>query len=171
MKRRTREHIIADLCVNFVERFILLGGHSSEVVRRDHGIDLLMFTYNEVGEIGNGHILLQLKATERLKILSGTGKVAFSINLADLDQLGSLEPRAVAGGPDRLRGDGERSSFLAARAAVRKPHGEQGAFRGQWPGYDDFAHPFRESTRRNDDRPIPGFSRTDLGRGERIYRS
>jgi hypothetical protein len=61
-KRRTREHVIAELGVNYVQRHILLRGHSSELIFHDYGIDLLMFTYNADGEIENGHVEIQVKA-------------------------------------------------------------------------------------------------------------
>jgi hypothetical protein len=40
-KRRTREHVIADLSVNHVERQALLCGFSVERIRVDYGIDLI----------------------------------------------------------------------------------------------------------------------------------
>src|SRR6516165_1361320 len=73
-KRRTREHVIADLSVNHVERFILRCGWTVERSRYDYGIDLDMHTYNSRGEAENGKILFQLKATDVLK-KSTDGKV------------------------------------------------------------------------------------------------
>ena len=72
-KRRTRAHIIADLGVNFVERCILLEGHSSEKIQHDYGIDLIMFTYDGVGEIENGHVSIQVKATDHLSVTKNEG--------------------------------------------------------------------------------------------------
>jgi hypothetical protein len=66
-KRRTREHVIADLSVNHVERFILRCGWTVERTRYDYGIDLIMDTYNANGEVENDRILLQLKATDSLR--------------------------------------------------------------------------------------------------------
>jgi hypothetical protein len=63
-KRRTREHIITDLGVNQVERFVLRCGWTVERTRHDYGVDLLMETYNEAGEVENGRIVFQLKATD-----------------------------------------------------------------------------------------------------------
>ncbi len=45
-KRRTREHIIADLSVNHVERHVLLAGHVVERFTYDYGIDLEVITFN-----------------------------------------------------------------------------------------------------------------------------
>jgi hypothetical protein len=67
-KRRTREHIIADLSVNHVERFALKCGYAVERVRHDYGLDLMVFTYTKSGEVENGHFWLQLKATDLLRL-------------------------------------------------------------------------------------------------------
>jgi hypothetical protein len=64
-KRRTREHVIADLSVNHVERFVLRCGWTTERTRHDYGLDLEMKTYNAAGETESEHVLLQLKATDR----------------------------------------------------------------------------------------------------------
>lgn len=64
-KRRTRQHIIADLSVNHIERFVLLNGYSTERVNCDYGIDLIIFTYDANGEIENGQIFVQLLVTSR----------------------------------------------------------------------------------------------------------
>jgi hypothetical protein len=83
-KRRTREHVIADLSTNFVERHALLCGFSVERIRLDYGIDLIVHTYNRKGEIENGRILFQLKATDRIKV-SATGSSVFCrLEKADL---------------------------------------------------------------------------------------
>ncbi len=66
-KRRTREHVIADLSVNHVERLVLRCGWTVERSRYDYGIDLDMHTYNSRGEVENGSVLFQLKATAVLK--------------------------------------------------------------------------------------------------------
>ena len=67
LKRRTREHVIADLSVNHVERFILRCGWTVERRRYDYGLDLDMHTYNSRGEVQSGSVLFQLKATDILK--------------------------------------------------------------------------------------------------------
>src|SRR5262249_54154284 len=83
-KRRTREHVIADLSVNHVERFALLCGFSVEQARRDYGIDLFISTYNRWGEIQNGQIRAQLKATDHLRLSAGGQFVTFRVELEDL---------------------------------------------------------------------------------------
>lgn len=67
MKRqRTRSHIIADLSVNHVERFVLHCGHTLERVVHDYGIDLILHTYDTNGEPENEAVYIQMKATDNL---------------------------------------------------------------------------------------------------------
>ena len=65
-KQRTREHVIADLSVHHVEGFVLLEGHTVQVVTR-YGYDLLMFTYDRNGYVEPGFLFVQLKAAETLQ--------------------------------------------------------------------------------------------------------
>src|SRR5262249_51160666 len=83
-KRRTREHVIADLSVNHVERFVLRCGHTVERRWHDYGFDLRLTTYNERGEFESGDILMQLKATDHLKWTADGSAVLFRIERADL---------------------------------------------------------------------------------------
>ncbi len=41
-KQRTRQHVIADQSVNYVERFIIDEGHTAQRLERDYGYDLLL---------------------------------------------------------------------------------------------------------------------------------
>ncbi len=63
-KRRTREHIIADLSISHTERQALLAGFAVQRIVRDYGIDLFIATYDRFGEVENGEIRIQLKATD-----------------------------------------------------------------------------------------------------------
>src|SRR5438128_4340832 len=83
-KQRTRQHIIADLSVNHVERQALLCGFSVERLVHDYGIDLELFTFNRKGEIQEGKVLLQLKASDRLKLSSGESTFSFRLARSDL---------------------------------------------------------------------------------------
>ncbi len=65
-KRRTRQHIIADLSVHHVERFILEEGHTAQRLGSDYGYDLIMWTFDEDGFAEPGAIYFQLKASETL---------------------------------------------------------------------------------------------------------
>jgi len=69
-KRRTREHVLADLSVNHVERLIYRCGWATQRVVADYGIDLLMETFSPEGELDNGIVWFQLKATDSLKPLA-----------------------------------------------------------------------------------------------------
>ena len=64
---RTRQHVLADLSINYLERQILLCGYAVNRLHTDYGIDMLMLTYSPVGEVENGHVLFQVKATDSLQ--------------------------------------------------------------------------------------------------------
>jgi hypothetical protein len=78
-KRRTREHIIADLSVNHVERHTLLCGFVVQVLFRDYGIDLELYTFNKKGEAQAEAILLQLKASDQLRLRKGQAPFRFRV--------------------------------------------------------------------------------------------
>jgi hypothetical protein len=65
-KKRTREHILADLGINHVERQILLDGHVPERVVYDYGYDLLLFSFDSHGHPEIDQIYFQVKATARI---------------------------------------------------------------------------------------------------------
>jgi hypothetical protein len=83
-KRRTREHVLADLSANYVEKQALLCGFAVERVRLDYGIDLMVQTFNRRGEVENGWIPFQLKGTDRIKFVDGGSAVSCRIERADL---------------------------------------------------------------------------------------
>jgi hypothetical protein len=83
-KRRTREHIIADLSANHVELQALRCGYAVERITHDYGIDLALFTFTRKGEFEEGVILLQLKATDRLRLRPGQSAFAFRLERSDL---------------------------------------------------------------------------------------
>ncbi|GAP95150.1 DUF4365 domain-containing protein [Leptolyngbya sp. NIES-2104] len=84
-KRRTRQHIIADLSANHVERIILQCGYSVERIVNDYGTDLIISTYNIEGEIENGFIYIQLKATDTINLLSDQETISFTVKRSDLE--------------------------------------------------------------------------------------
>jgi hypothetical protein len=67
-KCRTRAHVIADLSVNHVERCVLRCGWTVQRFSPDYGLDLLMTTFNQRGEIENGDVRIQIKATDALSL-------------------------------------------------------------------------------------------------------
>ena len=93
-KLRTREHVIADLSVNHVEWHILRCGFSVERIEHDYGIDLSMFTYSEKGELENGDVSLQLKATDKPRFLKTRKDISIAISYRDVINL-DLELRPV----------------------------------------------------------------------------
>src|SRR3954463_16247178 len=68
-KQRTREHVIADLSVHHVERFILEEGHTAQRLGSDYGYDLMLFTFDEQGYPEPGLVYLQFKAAETLSVV------------------------------------------------------------------------------------------------------
>jgi hypothetical protein len=82
-KIRSREHVLADLAVNFVERQAILCTFSVERVLRDYGIDLVMYTFNDQGEIESGQILFQVKGTEHVRSVKGGEYLSFALNKRD----------------------------------------------------------------------------------------
>lgn len=84
-KRRTREHIISDLAANHVEHKALLCGYSVDKTTHDYGIDLNLYTYSQNGEIENGCVFIQLKATDNPKYSVDNTFISFSIDRADLE--------------------------------------------------------------------------------------
>jgi hypothetical protein len=92
-KRRTREHVLADLSIHHVEGYVLRCGFTLERVAHDYGVDLLLFTYNDLGEIENGEIRFQVKATESPRILPDKKAIAFRLEQKDVRfWLGELSP-------------------------------------------------------------------------------
>lgn len=83
-KRRTREHVIADLSVNHVERQVLLCGYTLERIRYDYGLDLILSTFTSLGEAEYGEIYLQVKSTDRLHLVAGGQAIAVRVDRADL---------------------------------------------------------------------------------------
>jgi hypothetical protein len=80
-KQRTREHVIADLSVHHVERFILEAGHTAQRLGSDYGYDLLMSTFDEQGCVEPGFVYFQFKAMEKLN--AGGTKYLFDLDIRD----------------------------------------------------------------------------------------
>lgn len=89
-KRRTREHIIEDLSENYLERIVLNCGHLLQRPSRDYGVDVCMFHFSENGELENGEVRFQLKATDKLKLVSGGKFATVRIKTGDI-QYWSME--------------------------------------------------------------------------------
>jgi hypothetical protein len=83
-KRRTREHVIADLAVHHVEGPILRCGFTAERIVHDYGVDLWMNTYTTNGEPESDWVLFQVKATDNLKRSEDGAGIVFRIDQVDL---------------------------------------------------------------------------------------
>jgi Domain of unknown function (DUF4365) len=84
-KRRTREHIVADLSVNHVERYVLQGGHVVQRSLADYGYDLYLQTFDSEGSLEPNFAVLQLKATDHLAFVANAGFVALTLDRRDLE--------------------------------------------------------------------------------------
>ena len=73
------------MSVNHVERFVLRCGYTVERIVHDFGIDLALSTYSAGGEIENGQVYVQLKATDHLRLRGDQPTIAFSVRRADLE--------------------------------------------------------------------------------------
>lgn len=66
-KRRTREHVIEEMSFNFLERKVLQRSHLlARASHREYGWDATLFHFSPSGEIENGEVRIQLKATDQL---------------------------------------------------------------------------------------------------------
>jgi hypothetical protein len=63
----------------------LLCGYTVEHMVHDYGVDLLLWTYTEEGELESESVKIQLKATDSLPLLQDSQTIAFSISHADLE--------------------------------------------------------------------------------------
>lgn len=85
-KRRTREHVIAALSVNFLERRILLRGYKLDRPSEpEYGTDATMFHFSEDGSVENGEVRFQLKATDNLKLVEKGKCVSIAVDIANLN--------------------------------------------------------------------------------------
>jgi hypothetical protein len=83
-KRRTREHVIADLAVHHVEGHVLRCGFTMQAIAPDYGLDLAITTFTKRGELESGLIWVQVKATEHPQQPRGKAVLAVRIERKDL---------------------------------------------------------------------------------------
>jgi hypothetical protein len=91
-KQRTREHVIADLSVHYVEGFILQEGHTPYRLTPDYGYDLVLFTHDQQGYLEPGSVYIQLKAAETLQAVASD--YVFDLDVRDYN-LWTLEEMPV----------------------------------------------------------------------------
>jgi len=111
-KQRTRQHVIADQSVNYVERYIIDEGHTAQRLAADYGYDLILFTYDEEGYAEPRAAFLQLKASESL-----TPRWSAFLVRPGHPRLQSLDGRGRSRLPGSVRCD-PAASVLAVRAAI-----------------------------------------------------
>lgn len=83
-KRRTRDHVIGDLAVNFVERQFLMCGHAVNRTGsgQDYGVDLTVLTFDGNGQVKNGQIEIQVRATEQIQPLKSGMEFSRRLNMS-----------------------------------------------------------------------------------------
>lgn len=82
-KRRTRQHVIEELGVNFLERQVLRRGHQLQHPSlREYGWDAVMFHFSPDGSVENGEVRFQMKATDDLK--TSRGMIRCRVRTADV---------------------------------------------------------------------------------------
>jgi hypothetical protein len=80
-KRRTRQHVIADLSVHHVEGFILEAGYTAQRLGSDYGYDLVMNTFDTAGYVEPASTYFQIKAMESLKAIGSD--YVFDVDIRD----------------------------------------------------------------------------------------
>lgn len=84
-KRRTREHVIADLSLHYLAYRVVGCGFTIEIVRSDYGYDVSIFTFDKNGEIENLNMYVQLKATDKIKLSEDKKHLLFRLSKKDID--------------------------------------------------------------------------------------
>jgi hypothetical protein len=85
-KRRTREHVIAEMAANHFERYALKCGFALERIQHDYGLDGALYTYQSDGEPEEGFINVQFKASEHVKYNKDRTFASFAIEQAHLSE-------------------------------------------------------------------------------------
>jgi hypothetical protein len=81
-KRRTRQHVIADLSMHHLEGFILEQGHTAQRLSSDYSYDLLLRTFDEGGYPEPGLVYIQVKAAESLQSVA-SDQYVFDADIRD----------------------------------------------------------------------------------------
>src|ERR1044071_1987826 len=72
---RAREHVIADLIILHIQWISCKCGYVAAEPERDYGYELTILTFDEGGQIENGVVYLQVKATDDIgKLLLTDGE-------------------------------------------------------------------------------------------------
>jgi hypothetical protein len=84
-KRRTREHVIADLSFHHLAYLVVECGFTIEGTRSDYGYDGSIWTFDHSGHIENSNLYFQLKATDNIRRSADRSKVLFSVSKKDVN--------------------------------------------------------------------------------------
>jgi hypothetical protein len=82
-KKRTREHVIADISLAHVQFFVANAGFTSEATTKDYGYDLSVNTFDKEGLIEPLAILIQLKGSEVLNLHPDGVSYWFPLDIRD----------------------------------------------------------------------------------------
>jgi hypothetical protein len=85
-KRRTKNHVIAELAANHFERYALKCWFALDRVQHDYGLDGALYTYQSTGEPEEGFINVQFKASEHIKYNKDGTFASFPIEQAHLSE-------------------------------------------------------------------------------------
>ena len=77
--------MIADLSLHHVAYAVVKCGYTLELTKSDYGYDALIFTYGESGEVENGYMFVQLKATDHIGKYRKGGGFSFPVARKDVD--------------------------------------------------------------------------------------
>jgi hypothetical protein len=83
-KQRTRPHVIAALSETYLDQRVHECGYTIEHITKDYGYDAFIFTFDDNGEIENGQIYVQLKATDKIRLSASGQKVFYTISTRDI---------------------------------------------------------------------------------------
>jgi len=84
-KKRVRNHVIADMSVHHLAYQVVKTGFTLEVLTKDYGFDAWIQTFDANGEIENGQLYVQLKATDHIKRNRSGTAVEYRVKKRDLD--------------------------------------------------------------------------------------
>jgi len=84
-KQRTRQHVIASMSLHHVAYTVVKCGYTLEATQSDYGYDGLLFTYGDNGEVENGNIFVQLKATDNIAKYLKETRFSFRAGKKDVD--------------------------------------------------------------------------------------
>lgn len=84
-KRRTRQHVLAELGANYTERVVLECGFTTLRIEEAEGESLAMFTYTSDGELESGQVFLLPKGTEDVEPFLERGTIRWEVSRAEVE--------------------------------------------------------------------------------------